>query len=290
MEPNTSVPASLKRRFVNWENNKETPVEIEIVNMLHWIVGAILLECKNLLAEDEQSNIDQIIARWFGDSEPRVKKRVQNGLDKLLFGWENYEYLYTRDNNKSEEQIVAKARLITSALENKAKRSQANLSVDNTTRVIGDFEFCPRIEQPEDEYWKGAYNSLIEFNKQNYRDLNFDAPGRIILCEPFFNNATDKFQTTRNRLHALIHELTHTFLGTEDVTVKEKWEIFGLTIAEPKEAYGKKRCRKLADSKYNLKNALNNADNWAYFIMDVTGWYPPESERTDTGNETPENS
>jgi hypothetical protein len=60
------------------------------------------------------------------------------------------------------------------------------------------------------------------------------------------------------RVCTIIHELTHWFLDTEDV------------VLEGKDCYGG-LCLSLAEDPVHYAKALNNADNWGYYICEYRG-------------------
>ena len=70
---------------------------------------------------------------------------------------------------------------------------------------------------------------------------------------PTFSGGMASTWSAGDKFEVLVHELTHSVLGTIDVESKSG-----------KTAYGGKRCRLLAQK--NPGKALVNADNWGFFI------------------------
>jgi len=103
--------------------------------------------------------------------------------------------------------------------------------------------------------------------------------GAISTTDPLRNGATCRIQLGRGftydryswgeRVCTIVHEMTHWVINTVDVNV------------EGVDAYGA-ACIKLADNDTHADKALNNADNWAYYICE----YRSSAESGDWSNFT----
>lgn len=88
--------------------------------------------------------------------------------------------------------------------------------------------------------------------------------GAISTTDPLRGGPTCRIQLGRGftydryswgeRVCTIVHEMTHWFLGTVDVTMDNGSDCYGAA------------CLRLAESDTEYAKALNNADNWAYYI------------------------
>ncbi|MDX1810945.1 MAG: M35 family metallo-endopeptidase [Gammaproteobacteria bacterium] len=101
----------------------------------------------------------------------------------------------------------------------------------------------------------GTQGSMMSFNQYDHLKVpGGPAEDRLGKSNNVMANAgftLERF-STGERIGAILHEITHMCIGTNDVTIGDK------------EYYGADYCRELALDNTNL--ALTNADNWCYYF------------------------
>jgi Lysine-specific metallo-endopeptidase len=138
--------------------------------------------------------------------------------------------------------------------------------------------FGPLAEKPESQ--RAVFRGCAEL-KQYVAGLSnvilvckdSETLGGIDSNDPLRNGPTCRIELGRGftydryswgeRVCTLIHEMTHWFLKTVDVEMTDGTEAYGVN------------CLKLANSASEGPKAMNNADNWAYYICE----YRSVSER-----------
>jgi hypothetical protein len=93
----------------------------------------------------------------------------------------------------------------------------------------------------------GGWQQFLTMSKAEGQNFHINLDSNWDRLPNFRSGPTPDF----SKFHGIVHELTHLFLGTDDI--------------DP--PYGEYNCKQKA--KNNPAQAKNNADNWAFFVDDI---------------------
>ena len=185
------------------------------------------------------------LTRWFGDASPAFGKEIGRKLRQMRsninikpipVAFQPMKIAWVEDENDPTLQnwtIMGR-----NSGENASAFPGNRLAIGATLNIPSDMGVSAAV------YINEAFRILPAYLPR--------AAGRI-----------DSSGYNQSRYETLVHELTHFFLGTDDVV---KW---GSADPEVK-SYGAQRAEELAAN--NSAGAKNNAENWAIFVEAAGVW------------------